>query len=820
MRRDGGVTLSTDLRHSLRALAARPFFTAAVVGTLALGVGVNAALLPVVRAVVLQPLPFAAPGRLVAVFEQRPAPVGRTRLSSDGFLDVRTAVQAMADLATFAGVGRTITGDGEPEFVVSQMVSANLFDVLQARPLLGRTFASGEDTGGRDRVAVLSYGLWQRRYGGAVDILGRAITLNGLPHEIVGVMPAAFAFPSADYALWTPFAFRDNAMGMAGRNARFLRVVGRLRDGADSATLRASLGAAGTALAAAYPREHGDGTFDLTSLAEELVGDVRPAVTLLWAAVGALLLIACANVTNLLLARATGRRREIAVRLALGATRARIVREVLIETLLCYAAAAVAGLGLAWWALDAVVRLAPPDLPGLDGVAIDGFTVALTAGIALATGLAFGVGPALHAARRDPSADASPGAPRAVADGRATERVRGVLVGVEVALALTLVVGAGLAVRTLQQLGAVDPGLRADDALTFDLVPPEARYVGGADVARFHGAVVDTLRDIPGVEAVGATTHLPLSGQDFENAVTPDGWTPPTPDSRAVAGVRGVAGDFVAAAGLHLLAGRAITAADDATRPPVVLVNASFVARYWPGAAGVGRRVKFDDRDGPGPWLEVVGVYADVAHRGLDAVRRPELLVPQAQADPELVRRWFRGMSIVVRSGLAVDALMPDIRLRVRGLDDHVPIIRPRTMPALVGAAAGPQRFRGVLLAIFAALAVALAAVGIAGVVASLVARRTRELGVRVALGAAPRDVLGAVVGWVGPAVALGGVAGIGGGLAVGRAMRALLFQVQPLDVTTWIAAALMLLAAAGAAVLLPARRALAVDPLSSLRGD
>jgi putative ABC transport system permease protein len=808
-----------DLRYATRALTKQPAFALAAILTLALGIGANSAIFSIVNAVLLQPLPYPAPSRLFVVYEQRPAPVNRTRLSAENFLDLQREARSFAALGGYIGTGFALSGHGEAEFVVGQMISAELLDALGVQPLLGRPFRPDENQGGRDQVMLLSHALWQRRYGGSPGIVGQTITANGKPYTVVGVMPAAFEFPHRRYQLWVPFALRDNPQGMVNRTARFLQVAGRLRDGISPEQAQAELATIARRLEVAFPRDNANLAMRMASLADETVGDVRTAMLLVLGAVGFVLLIACANVTNLFLARASTRDREIAVRTTLGASRARLVRQLVTETLVLYAAGACAGTILAASGLDALIALSPGDIPRLDQTRLDLTTLAFTFGISLLAGILFGLAPALHATHRAPAEHLRASA-RAASAGRATRHARAALVAAEVALSLMLTVGASLAARTLLQLQRVDTGLNADGVLTFNVVPPDASYAEGHSVRGFHREMMERLSRLPGALAVGATTHLPLSGQDVENSVAPEGWQPPLPGQYAVAGLRGIAGRYIHAIGARVIAGRAFTDADDATAPFVAIVNEQFARRYWPGQDPVGKRLKLDGPESDDPWRRVVGVYGDMKHRGPQAETRPEVMLPYAQVDDAWVTRWMRGLSVVMRTTADPTSLVSAARGAVWSVDPLVPLVEPQRMTALASDSVAQPRFRSTLLLSFAGLAVLLAIVGIYGVVAFDVAQRTREIGLRVALGAQRASVVGLIVRQGSIPVVIGVVVGLAGAFAVGRAMRELLFNVQPADPVTFVAMPVLLAAVALLACIVPARRALAVDPANALRAE
>ena len=808
-----------DVRYAFRSLGEHRTFAAVAVLTLALGMGANTAIFSIVDAVLLHPLPYRDASRLFVIYEQHPPPVLRTRLSAENFLDLQRQARSFEALGGYIGTGFTLSGQSETEFVTGQSVSAELLDALDVQPLFGRLFRPEENEGGRDGVMLLGYALWQRRYGADPSLVGRTITANGKPYTVIGIMPAGFEFPNKRYQLWVPFAFRHNAQGMVNRTARFLQVAGRLREGISPEQARAELATIARRLEHAYPRENADSTMRMASLDEEAVGNVRSALLLLLSAVGFVLLIACANVTNLLLARASTRQREIAVRTALGASRARLVRQLLTETLVLYGIGACAGMLLAAWGLDALVALSPRDIPRLDQTQLDLTTLAFTLGITLVTGIVFGLVPALHATTHAP-AEHLKAAARSTTAGRSNQHARAALVAAEVALSLMLMVGAGLAARTLVQLHRVDTGIDADGVLTFNLVPPEATYPEGEDVRRFHRDVIERLSRQPGAIAVGATTHLPLSGQNVENSFTPEGWKPASPDDSAVGGLRGIAGRYFDAIGARVTAGRAFTDADGAGAQLVAMVNEQFVRRYWPGGNPVGKRLKLGGLESDDPWRMVVGVYGDVKHVGPQAETRPEVMLPYAQTDDSWVTRWMRGLSVVMRTTGDPASLVSGARAAVRSVDSTVPLVEPQRMTALVSDSVAQPRFRSTLLLSFAGLAVLLAIVGIYGVVAFIVEQRTHEIGVRVALGAQRASVMGLIVRQGSIPVVIGVVVGLAGAVAVGRAMREQLFNVEPADPATFIGVAVLLAGVALVACAVAARRALAVDPASALRAQ
>jgi putative ABC transport system permease protein len=803
-----------NLRSATRMLRKQPAFTAAAVLTLALGIGANTAMFSIVNAVLLQPLPYPDPSRLFVVHPQL-----TTRVSAENFLDLQRDAHSFDALGAYGGTGFTLTDRGEPEFVMGQMISAELLDALDVLPLAGRPFRPDENEGGRDQVMLLSHGLWQRRYGGDPGIVGRTITANGKPYTVVGVMPAAFEFPQGRFELWVPFAFRNNAQGMVNRGTHFLQVAGRLRTGISVEQAQAELDAIARRLEQAYPDVNAGLRIRLTSLLDETVGSVRTALLFVLSAVGFVLLIACANVTNLLLARASTRQREIAVRTTLGASRARLVGQLLTETLVLYVAGAGAGLCLAAWGLDALIALSPGDIPRLAGTELDLTTLAFTVGLTLITGIVFGLIPALHSTFRVP-AEQLKAAARSATAGRASRRARATLVAAEVALSLMLMVGAALAARSLLQLQRVNTGLDAEGVLTFNVVPPETAYPNGDSVRRFHREVIERLSAQPSAIAVGATSHLPLSGQNVESRVTPEGWQPPSPEQGAGAGLRGVTGGFFDALGARVTAGRAFTDADTSTSPPVAMVNEEFARRYWPGQSPVGKRLKQGRIESEDPWKVVVGVYADLKHQGPQAETRPEVMFPYAQTHDYWVTRFMRGLSVVIRTSGDPMSLMPAARGAVRSVDPSVPLVDPQRMTTLVWDSVAQPRFRSTLLVSFACLAGLLAVVGIYGVVGFNVGQRMQEISVRIALGAQRSSVVGLIVRQESVPVVIGVAVGAAGAIAVGRAMRTLLFNVTPADPVTFIAMPVLLGAVALLACLIPARRALDVDPVNGLRAE
>ena len=809
-----------DLRYATRMLRKQPAFTLAAVLTLALGIGANTAIFSIVNAVLLQPLPYPDPSRLFVVYQPVSRGVGdRARFSAESFLDLQRESRSFEALGAYAGTGFTLSDRGEPEFVMGQLISAELLDVLHVQPLIGRALRPEENEGGRDQVMLLSHGLWQRRYGGDPGIVGQTITANGKPYTVVGVMPAAFEFPQKRYEVWVPFAFRHNTQGMVNRGTHFLQVAGRLRGGPSFEQAQAELTTIARRLEQAYPDSNTGSTMRMVSLVDDTVGNVRTALLLVLSAVGFVLLIACANVTNLLLARASTRQREIAVRTTLGASRARLLTQLLTETLVLYAAGACAGLALAAWGLDALIALSPGDIPRLDRTELDLTTLTFTIGLTLVVGIVFGLVPASYSMHRVPAEQLKEAA-RSSTAGRATRRARATLVIAEVALSLMLMVGAALAARSLLQLQRVDTGLHADGVLTFNVVPPETAYADGDSVRRFHREVIARLSAEPGAIAVGATSHLPLSGQNVESRITPEGWQSPLPGQGAGAGLRGVSGRYFDALGARVAAGRAFTDADSATSQLVAMVNEEFVRRYWPGQNAVGKRVKQGDIESKDPWKTVVGVYADLKHMGPEAETRPEIMFPYEQTHEYWVTRFMRGLSVVVRTTSDPMILLPAARRVVRSVDPSVPLVEPRPMTTLVSDSVAQPRFRSTLLVSFAGLAVLLAVVGIYGVVGFNVGQRTHEISVRIALGAQRASVVGLIVRQELVPVVIGVVVGVAGAIAVGRAMRTLLFNVAPADPVTFVAMPALLGAVALVACLVPARRAFDVEPMNALRAE
>jgi putative ABC transport system permease protein len=810
--------LRQDLKGAIRGLWKSPAFTSAALVTLALGIGATSAIFSVVKAVLLTPLPYEAPDRRVMVWS-RWVGFDKTWVSTQEVWDYRERAQSLSAVAFWTSAFQNLTGAGEPMRLNVGLVSANTFDVLGTRPVVGRGFLAEEDQPNGSPVAVLGYDLWAVQFAGDPAIVGRKILLNDVPVEVVGVMPRGFRLPTdytADAAeptqLWRPVQVDSTTLNR-GSHSYYAAAV--LAPGASAASASAELHAI-----AARLTEEGlympamQFTAFAVSLDDEIRGEVRPAMGLLVGAVGFLLLIACVNVANLLLVRSDARLREVAVRTAVGAAPGRLMRQLFTESIVLAITGAAIGLALAAACLQALMRVAPTSLPPLAPVQLDFAAVAFTMALAVLTTLLFGLVPALQTMRLNLVESLREGGLQATAGAR-RQRIRRALVAVEVGLAVVLVIGAGLMIRSLSALDRIDLGFNPDRVLTMRVAIPAARYETPEQVVGFYRELVQRVRSLPGVEQAGVVRVLPLATTIGDWGLDVHGFEE-TPERNAKGDWQIVSDGAFEAMGMRLLHGRWFTPDDTLASVPVAVVNETMAGTYWPQGHAVGGRIRVGNPDNP--WVTVVGIVADERHNGVTGVVKEKFYIPHSQWHVATSGNLVRSAFVVVRtSGDPLAAARP-VRDIVRQLDPTLPVANVRTMSDVVATALGTPRLTGFLLGAFAALALALATVGIYGVLAYLVSQRTQEIGIRLAMGAGRTEVLALILR---QGLTLAGV-GIAGGLAaaflLAGVMQTLLYEVQPTDPLTFGVVALGLLVVAAVASYLPARRATKVSPLIALR--
>jgi len=795
--------LIRDLRYALRMLARNPGFACVSVLALALGIGANTAIFTVLNSVLLQPLHFSKPEQLIVVRERNlKAGFPQFSVSPGNYLDFRDHNHSFAGLAAIAQQGLNLSGGSEPERLSGARVTTNFFDVLGEKPFLGRAFTPEEIQVGSHHVAILGYGLWQRRFAGSREVLGRTLNLNEEIYTVVGVMPAAFEFP-ARAEIWTPLAM--NQENWQQRGGHFLRAIGRFKEGSSLAGAEADLNAIAARAEQQFPGSNSGWDTTSQTLQDATVGKIRPAILTLTVAVGFVLLIACVNLANLLLSRSTARRREIGIRASLGAARSRLIRQLLTESVLLASLGAAVGLALAWEGTRLLVQLSPTVLPRAQEIALDTRALAFTAAIAVLTGILFGLAPAIHMVRTDLTG-ALREAGRGNAIGFRRNRLRSMLVVGEVALALVLLSGAGLLMRSFYHLQSVDPGFDPHGVLTFRTNLPNAAYSKDEQQAAFYRRALERLRTLPGVSAAGAAQIFPLSGNDYILSFEQIG-KPPVPMNPSAAYYAATPG-YLSALHIPLKSGRDFTEHDDASAPPVAIISESMARQFYPRENPLGQRIQMGNGSKP---AEIVGVAGNVRDEELESPGRPAVYEPAAQVP-------FLGMYFAVRTEADPASLISPVRSAMRDLDPELPLDAVGTADSLVATSLSQRRFAMLLLAIFAALALALAMVGIYGVISYSVTQATQEIGIRIALGARRGDVLGIVFGYVGVLVTAGLVIGIGGALGTSRLLASQLFEVPTADPLTYAAVASVLVATSLLACAISALRATRVDPLVALR--
>jgi putative ABC transport system permease protein len=806
-------TLRQDIRYAIRRLIKSPAFTVVSLLTLALGIGANTAIFTVVNAVLLQPLPYPDPHQIVGVYHLSEG--RRTTMSGPNFTDLKRLNTTLQDVAAYTRSRTILTGQGEPVRLDGAEVSASLFELLGVRPQLGRPFRADENQPGKTRVAILSHDLWQQRFGAKEGIIGSRITLDGTAHEVVGVMPRTFSFPAAR-AIWTPLEYTED-FTTEQRGAWYLQAVGRARPGTSADQVRAEVETIGRQLAKQYPDSNEGVDITAVPLHEAMVGDLRTAFRVLLGAVGFVLLIACVNVANLLLARAASREGEIAVRTALGAGRPRLVRQLLTESVILGLVGGGLGLLIAIWGVEALIALQPQGIPRLDEVSVSPLVIGFATGLALLTGLLFGVVPAFQATRGGISSTLKEGG-RGTLTTRGGARIRTTLVVAEVALAVTLLAGAGLLIRSFSRLASIDPGFQIQQALTFEVSLAGNRYSENdeAQIA-FFDQLLPQLKALPGVQGAGAVLSLPLSGSSLVLTFEVAGRPPVPPAQQPAMQVRIATPTYFQTIGIPLKKGRFFSDEDRANTPPVALITESAARQYFPGEDPIGKRITLGwgrggtDRRAGG---EVVGIIGDVKDAGLDEPDPPQIYLPY--------RQWPVGrMSVVLDTAVPPRTVAEAVRRQVYSIDANLPVANVLTLEELVARSISQPRFYMTLLAVFAAVALALAAIGIFGVLSYAVAQRTREIGIRMALGARRVTLLGLVVREAIVMASGGVVLGMAAAFILSEWLVAqLLFETSPHDPLTFALVAAVLSAVSLAAAYVPARRATRVDPIVALRGD
>jgi predicted permease len=812
-------TLLQDLRYGIRMLLKQPGFTLIAILTLALGIGANTAIFSIINGVLLRPLAYHEPEQIVTLLHD-----GRRPVSPANFLDFRSGSQSFAQMAAAEAWGGTLSGNDRPEVIGGLLMGDGLFGLLGVQPLLGRTLQPDDYQPGKDHVLVLSHKLWQRVFGGDPQIVGRQLMLSGESYAVVGVMPPQFQFPpfwATRAEMWAPLDLRNRATTRRGNS---LRVFARLKPGVGLEQAQAEMDAMSKRLALAYPEANTGLNIRVDQLNEKVVGNVRQALLVLSVAVGFVLLIACANVACLLLARAAARQKEAAVRVALGASRWRILRQLLTESLLLSLSGAAVGMLLAVWGVDWVTALLAGNtdsfnvrLPRLSEIKIDAAALIYAFAVSLATAVLFGLAPALAASKPDLNQILKESG-RGMAGGR--RRLRETFVVAELALALVLLIGAGLLMNSFVKLQAVDPGFNPRNLLTMTVSLAGASQYVGPSRAAFYRQLTDRLTALPGVESASAINHLPLAGDTWSTPLTIEGRPLPPPGQEVGATFRVSRPDYFRTMGARLRAGRDFTERDAADAPGVVIINETLARRHWPAEDPIGKRITLDDpRDNSRApqWLTVVGVVQDVKQSSWTDAPSNEIYLSFQQSRSFYAGR-FASMTMVVRTSIEPQSLAAAVQGEVRALDRSLPVSNVVSMEQVIADTLWQQRFNLQLLGLFATLALALAAIGLYGVLSYAVAQRTHEVGLRMALGAQRRDVMKLVVGQ-GMKLALLGVAlGLLASLALTRLMTKLLFEVSATDFTTFAVIALVLLAVALVACWIPARRATKVDPMVALR--
>jgi putative ABC transport system permease protein len=810
--------LLQDLRFGARMLLKNPGFTLIAVVTLALGIGANTAIFSVVNAVILRPLPFYQPERLVQVFDNfQKQNLNRISVSVPEFFDYQRETKSFEKLAAYATFDANLgaTDNRAPERLQALAVTHEMFDLLGVAPYKGRGFTAEEDMEGHDNTVIISYGLWQRRFGGDPAIVGRTVSINAQDLTIVGIMPKDFNFPQQT-EVWSTFGFTPQQLTQQQRGSRFLNVIGRIKPNATVQQAQSEMDTIGARIVEQYPQNYSQKsgwTITVVPLMEVYVGGIRPALLILLGAVGFVLLIACANVTNLLMARGAARQRELAIRTALGASRLRVIRQLLTESLLLSLTGGVAGLLLAVWGVELLTRWTPANVPRIANVSVDARVLLFTFLVALLTGLLFGLIPALQASRTDLNETLKEGG-RTGAGGARRSRIRNVLIISEVALALVLLVGAGLLLKSFNRLLSVDPGFDPSNVLTMNVSLPQRGYEEPQKRASFYHETVQRISSLPGVETASAVSILPLSPTTQSGTTTAENSAVGPDDVGVEADWRWITPDYFKTMSATLVRGRYFTEEDKEGSPRVAIVDESFARRFYPNEDAVGKRIKRGGFKSENQWMTIIGVVKYIKNKRLDTDSHVQAYFPYYQ-DPQP-----NTMSLAVRTNRSIDpsSLSASVRQAVQEVDRNQPIYNIRTMEQIVSESVAQQRLSMLLLAIFACAALLLAAVGLYGVLAFLVNIRTHEIGIRMALGASRRDVLKLIVGQ-GMLLTLIGIAiGLVGAFALTRIMSSLLFDVRATDPLTFIVVAIVLAAVALVACFIPARRATRVDPMVALR--
>jgi len=809
--------LINDFRYAFRSLLKHPGFTAIAVITLALGIGANTAMFSVINAVLLRPLPYQQPERLVTIWEESPQrDMYQIPVSFANLTEWREQTQTFDQISAYTFTNLNLTGAGEPARLSTIRASANLFPLIGAAPMLGRQFLSEEDKDGGNRVVILGHAVWQNRFGSEQGIIGKSITLNNQSHTIVGVMPPSFQFPvgfgyqgkvvNESIDVYVPLA---PAADETRRGNYSFFALGRLKPGATIAQARADMTAIEGRLEQQYPDSNTGIGVSLIPTAEQTVKEIRPALLVLLGAVAFLLLIACANIANLLLARAASRQKEIGIRIALGATRTGVVRLLLIETLILSLAGGCLGLLIAFWGTEALLALTPDNIPRLNEIGIDARVFGFTLAVSVATGLLFGLIPAIQASKPDPNGALKDGS-RGLLGSVAGKRTRSALVTVEVALALVLLIGAGLMIKSFLKLQQMNLGFNPENVLTTDVTLSENTYAEAHQQVAFFQRALERIQSLPGVKSAAATTGLPLTvslnGSDFRIEGRPE----PESGQERIVNTRIVSPGYFPTLDIPLIKGRDFSDRDKRDGPNAAIINNDLARVYFPNEDPLGKRITFDDGQN---WISIVGVIGDVKQLGLDSSAQPEVYLPYLQA-PSL------SMSLVVRAANDPLSLAAAVKNQIQTIDKDLPIDDAQTLQQLLAESVSGRRFNMLLLTVFAVVSLLVAIVGIYGVMSSAVTQRTQEIGIRMALGARAADVLTMVVR-NGMSLALIGVAiGLAGSFALTRLLATLLFQVTPTDAVTFTGVSICLIVAALMACYIPARRATKVDPLVALRSE